>query len=93
MTRSLPPRPVGKIAVVGLRNNRYFCYLNSVIQCILAVDTMRDHFVTQKYAAYKDLVTRRDSFDFCNAFFRMVREANKKVADNADIKQPTANEN
>jgi len=31
--------------LVGLQNYSYFCYLNSCLQCLLAIEPLRNHFL------------------------------------------------
>ena len=35
--------------IVGLQNYSYFCYLNSCLQCLVAIDQLRGHFLQRSY--------------------------------------------
>ena len=35
--------------IVGLQNYSYYCYMNSCLQCLLAVEQLKDHFITLAY--------------------------------------------
>lgn len=58
-----------KDGIVGLKNNSLYCYLNSCIQCLLPIEAMRDHFLSQQYAEYKSIQTMRNDFSFCNNLY------------------------
>ena len=43
------PRESLTSGIVGLQNYSYFCYLNSCLQCLLAIEPFRDHFLLSLY--------------------------------------------
>lgn len=52
-----------------MKNNRFYCYLNACLQCLAPITEMRDHYLTQTYAGYKELQTLRDNFDYSNGMY------------------------
>jgi ubiquitin C-terminal hydrolase len=52
-----------------MKNNRYYCYLNAFLQCLAPISELRNHFLTQEYAKYKEVKTKRDDFSFSNGMF------------------------
>lgn len=43
--------------------------MNAFMQCLAPIDLMRDHYLSQVYSSYKDISTKRESFDFCNSIY------------------------
>lgn len=58
-----------KEGIAGIRNNSFYCYLNAFMQCLAPITQMRDHYLTQEYAKYKETRTKRDDFNFCNGLY------------------------
>eukprot|EP00347_Sterkiella_histriomuscorum_P013357 403365027 len=69
--------------IVGIRNINYYCYLNAFMQCLVPLNEMRDHFLTQEYAKYKSVTTKRDDFSFSNGLYlfykNVFRSKNKTI--------------
>ena len=55
--------------IIGLRNNNYYCYMNSVLQCFVNLTPLREFYLGQQYADYKTIPTILDSFDFSNSLY------------------------
>lgn len=55
--------------IVGIRNNNFYCYLNAFIQCLIPIEEMRDHYLSQEYAKYKSVETKRDDFSYSNGLY------------------------
>jgi len=67
---------------VGLQNNRYYCYMNAIMQCFANMTVIRNFYLSQEYAAYKSINTLSHSFDFSNSmflFYKTVWTEKKKV--------------
>lgn len=54
--------------IVGLHNNAFFCYMNACLQCLIAIEPLRDHFLAQEHLKFKSQKTRRQSLEFCLEF-------------------------
>lgn len=55
--------------IVGIRNISYYCYLNAFVQCLIPIEEMRDHYLSQEYAKYKSVTTKRDDFSYSNGLY------------------------
>ena len=67
-----------------MRNNSYYCYLNAFMQCLAPIIEMRDHYLLQKYALFKDIRTKRDDFNYSNGlylFYKAMYREDKKIVD------------
>jgi len=54
------------------------------MQCLAPIMEMRDHYLLQKYAAFKDTRTKRDDFNFSNGlylFYKAMYREDKKIVD------------
>ena len=56
--------------VVGLENNRFFCYMNACLQCLIPIDELRNHFIMQEYleAAKTGQKRMKNNFEFSAKF-------------------------
>ena len=45
------PRKLTKLGngIIGLQNNSYHCYMNAVLQCLLPINELRDHFILKEF--------------------------------------------
>ncbi len=48
--------------IVGIRNTSYYCYLNALMQCMVPITELRDHYLTQEYSKYKAIETIKSDF-------------------------------
>ena len=70
-TRKYTQLPAYEDGIVGLENNTYYCYMNACLQCLVAIEELRDHYVMQDYFRVVEgknshqVVRLRNSFDFC----------------------------
>lgn len=55
--------------IKGIINNRNFCYMNAFMQCLAPIEPLRDHYLAQVYAQFKEMSTKRHSFDFVNSLY------------------------
>ena len=79
--------------IVGIRNINYYCYLNAFMQCLVPLNEMRDHFLTQEYAKYKSVTTKRDDFSFSNGlylFYKNVFRSKNKIIEIKFLKDVVA---
>ncbi|CAK83722.1 unnamed protein product (macronuclear) [Paramecium tetraurelia] len=67
--RLLSQLPVKEIQIVGLENENYFCYLNSVLQCLMGIRQL-NHFLLYSYNQEVQLFTQAYTF--------LLKKANKK---------------
>lgn len=79
--------------IVGLRNDTFYCYMNACLQCLLAIEPLRDHFLNKDYHQYNPKETKRNNFHFCQQFdmlYQMVYSKSSKQKDwvvNPEIKK------
>ena len=54
--------------IVGLRNNRFYCYMNACLQCLLPIHELRDYYVGMKYegALSKGISRHRERQPYSN---------------------------
>lgn len=45
------------------------------MQCLTPINEMRDHYLSQTYAKYKNVNTRRDDFSFSNGLYLFYKAA------------------
>lgn len=54
------------------------------MQCLAPITEMRDHYLLQKYASYKDIRTKRDDFNFSNGlylFYKAMFKGDQRIVD------------
>jgi len=39
------------------------------MQCLIPLDDLRDHYLTQEYAKYKSVTTKRNDFSYSNGLY------------------------
>lgn len=44
------------------------------MQCLAPINDLRDHYLSQEYAKYKEITTKRESFDFCNGLYLFFKQ-------------------
>mmetsp|Transcript_19211 Transcript_19211/g.18351 ORF Transcript_19211/g.18351 Transcript_19211/m.18351 type:complete len:147 (+) Transcript_19211:70-510(+) len=54
--------------IVGMQNYSYYCYLNSCLQCLLAIDHLRDHYMNREFRMFKEKNRVKNSFRLSLAF-------------------------
>ena len=54
--------------IVGLHNNTYYCYMNACLQCLLPIDELRDYFIMQEYASFRNKKRIKNNFEYNNKF-------------------------
>jgi|LauGreDrversion4_2_1035121.scaffolds.fasta_scaffold87875_3 ubiquitin C-terminal hydrolase len=64
--------------IQGMKNNRFYCYLNACLQCLAPITEMRNHYLTQTYAGYTELKTLRNNFDYSNGMYLFYKAMFKK---------------
>jgi ubiquitin C-terminal hydrolase len=72
--------------IVGIRNNSFYCYLNALMQCMVPIDEMRNHYLTQEYAKYKTITTMRDDFSYSNGLYTFYKNVFKSRQDVIEIR-------
>ena len=60
--------------IVGLQNYSYFCYLNSCLQCLLAIDQLKFHFLNREFRKFKDLPRVRNTFRLSLSFTKFYQD-------------------
>ena len=76
MVRTYSSMPKIGSGVVGLENNRYYCYMNACLQCLIPITQLRDHFIMQEYLNVLESRQRRvkNSFELSSRFHEFYDE-------------------
>ena len=57
-----------------MQNYSYFCYLNSCLQCLLAIDQLKFHFLNREFRKFKDLPRVRNTFRLSLSFTKFYQD-------------------
>ncbi|CAD8203878.1 unnamed protein product [Paramecium pentaurelia] len=66
--RNLKQMPIKELQIIGLENEIYFCYLNSVLQCLMGIPQLNYHFL---YSYQSDCKL------FSNAYTLLLKKSSK----------------
>ena len=66
-----------KDGILGLKNNSLYCYMNATLQCLLAIEPMRDYFITASHGRFQDAQTVSGSNLYCRHMSDFFLEAHK----------------
>lgn len=50
--------------ICGFQNNSLYCYMNSCMQCLLAIDNLRDYYAQNIYEQYSNIQTVADKQEY-----------------------------